>query len=82
MWWCRQRSNLVNLILIQIYAHIADKDENEVEKFYSKIDSMLKLTKQWEVTIIFDCKDWERQSRKSGRGVWIGYLEWMRGKLI
>ncbi|XP_055388335.1 craniofacial development protein 2-like [Condylostylus longicornis] len=42
----------VELNVIQIYEPTAEKDDDEIEGFYCEIESLLKLTKPHEMTII------------------------------
>lgn len=63
------------LNLIQIYTPMADKDENQVEQFYDRIDCILNLIKQCDVIIIIG-----DLNAKIGKGKienWVGECDWV-----
>lgn len=53
-----------DLNIIQVYAPTNDKPDQEIEEFYNKIDEVMRLTKEGEITIIIG--DF---NAKIGRGV-------------
>ena len=42
----------MDLNIIQVYAPTADKEEPIIEEFYEQLNSLIKLTKSDEITII------------------------------
>uniref|UniRef100_A0A8D8UV16 Craniofacial development protein 2 n=2 Tax=Cacopsylla melanoneura TaxID=428564 RepID=A0A8D8UV16_9HEMI len=58
------------LNLIQVYAPTADKDEEEVEQFYKEIETVLKLAKNQDVTIVMG--DLNAKIGQGEQDEWVG----------
>lgn len=63
-------STIINII--QIYAPIADKDKQKLEKFYSNLDEVLKITKNIKLWTNM-LKTMGRATGKTGATDWYNF---------